>query len=90
MKVITDSRQLAHGSRPTSAPAAAAQATAPSNFEKLVQRFIAYKPEHQFKVLSARLKAHQLHLSRQAAVGRQAHAFPGGMRAGLSGREICT
>ena len=69
MKLATDSRQLAQRSREALAPAATLQAPASSSFEDLVQRFIAYKPEHQFKVLSARLKAHQLQVVRQAAMG---------------------
>jgi hypothetical protein len=47
--------------------ASAGQTTAASDFENLVRRFIAYKPRHQFKLLSARLKAHQLRMTRQAA-----------------------
>jgi hypothetical protein len=48
------------------AQASAGQSAASSDFENLVQRLIAYKPEHQFKVLLARLKAHQVRAVRQA------------------------
>ena len=67
MEVASDSRPLLQYSRHAPAQALAGQTAAPSDFENLVQRFIAYKPEHQFKVLSGRLKAHQVHAARQAA-----------------------
>ena len=69
MMVASDSRQLPQCPRQVPAQASAGQAAAPSDFETLVQRFIAYKPSYQFKVLSARLKAHQVRVARQAAAG---------------------
>ena len=62
MKIESDSRQQARGLRQSSAQPSAGQTAAQSDFENLRQRLIAYKPEHQFKVLSARLKAHQVRL----------------------------
>jgi hypothetical protein len=67
MKVASNFRQQRQYSRHASAQALAGPTAAPSDFENLVQRFIAYKPEHQFKVLSARLKSHQVRVMRQSA-----------------------
>ena len=69
MKIDSDSRQRPSWSRHVSAQTPAGRTAAPNDFQRLVQRFLAYKPEHQFKVLSARLKAHQLRVVRQAVAG---------------------
>jgi hypothetical protein len=69
MNVASGSRQLSPWSRYVSAQASAGHTTAPGDFGSLVQRLVAYKPQYQFKVLSARLKAHQVRVLRQAAGG---------------------
>jgi len=66
MKVACNVCQLPQCSPHVFAQASAGQSAASSDFENLVQRLIAYKPEHQFKVLLARLKAHQVRAVRQA------------------------
>lgn len=72
--IATDFRRLARSTRNAPAPASAVPAIAPSDFENLVQRLVAYKPEHQFKVLAARLKAQHLLVVGQAGKGRLARA----------------
>ena len=66
MKIESDSRQQARGLRQSSAQPSAGQTAAQSDFENLRQRLIAYKPEHQFKVLSARLKAHRVRIAQRS------------------------
>ena len=61
MKVFKDSPHPSAFTRQVPAPASAVQPRAPNDFESMVQRFVAYKPQHQFKILAARLKLHQQH-----------------------------